>query len=179
MVATTSAPFWYICSIIAIPSAAPSLGSVPLPISSSKTKVWRLVWRKISAIFCIWPENVLKAFSISCWSPISIKISLKIAMLLLPSWWTNTPKAVSRHVNASVFNTTVFPPALGPVIISPLASLPNETDNGTAFLPNKGWVTFDTCKISSSLTAIFTPSILREYLARAKIISSSTTISKL
>jgi hypothetical protein len=48
---------------MAIASPAPSLGSVPLPISSHNISVDLLLLSIISAKFFIWEEKVLSAFS--------------------------------------------------------------------------------------------------------------------
>jgi hypothetical protein len=57
-------PLWYNSSSIAIAKADPSLGSVPLPISSNRSKVDFELSLIISAKFFTWDENVLNAFSI-------------------------------------------------------------------------------------------------------------------
>ena len=57
-------------------SAAPSCGSVPAPNSSNKTKLSKSAFSKISTMFTICEENVLKLCSIDCSSPISANIFL-------------------------------------------------------------------------------------------------------
>ena len=71
----TLAPLLFKCSIIAIAKLEPSLGSVPLPSSSSKTSELKVILDKISTIFFIWLEKVDKDCSMDCSSPISAKIS--------------------------------------------------------------------------------------------------------
>ncbi len=67
---------------MAIPNAAPSLGSVPVPISSINTKVLLEDLLTMSTKDFIWPENVDNDCSILCESPISTSILLNTDMLL-------------------------------------------------------------------------------------------------
>ena len=97
--------------------AAPSLGSVPLPISSNKSKVDFPLSFIICAKFLTWDEKVLKAFSTLWLSPISTNILLNTAISVpsLAAIWK--PDCTAKVSIPTVFKTTVFPPALGPVII--------------------------------------------------------------
>ena len=56
-------PFLLSSSSIAAAIAAPSAGSVPVPISSIKTKVLFDDFLSMIPRFCIWDEKVLRAFS--------------------------------------------------------------------------------------------------------------------
>src|SRR5712691_5001225 len=61
-------------SRIAMASATPSSGSVPVPISSIRTRPGASNAPAISEMFLILAENVLRPSGIDWWSPISMKM---------------------------------------------------------------------------------------------------------
>ena len=64
-------------SMIAMPSAPPSIGSVPAPISSSSTRAGSDSARSIAAMLVMCHENVLRLAAIDCSSPMSAKTERK------------------------------------------------------------------------------------------------------
>ena len=113
-------PLWYNSSKIAIARAAPSFGSVPLPISSNNKRVDFELSFIIPAKFLTWDEKVLRAFSILWLSPISTNILLNTEISVPSSAGIWNPDCTASVNIPTVFKTTVFPPAFGPVIISVL-----------------------------------------------------------
>ncbi len=71
VVATTIAPRTRKWSMIATPSAPPSIGSVPPPTSSSSTSAGSVSARSIATMFAMCAENVLRLAAIDCSSPMS------------------------------------------------------------------------------------------------------------
>ena len=76
MVPIILVPLSFRVSIIAVARAAPSVGSVPAPNSSNKTKESLSASLIIPTILVKWDENVDKLCSILCSSPISANTSL-------------------------------------------------------------------------------------------------------
>ena len=97
-------------------SAEPSSGSVPAPISSRSTNECAFTVARIRVMFPMWDENVERFCSIDCSSPISAKIPLKIGSVAPAFTGSCSPHADIRVSSPMVFNATVFPPVLGPVI---------------------------------------------------------------
>ena len=71
VVAITRAPRCRKCWTIAVASAPPSLGSVPVPTSSSRTSAGSCRSRSIETRFVMCDEKVLRLASIDCSSPMS------------------------------------------------------------------------------------------------------------
>ncbi len=109
---------------MAIPSAAPSTGSVPAPSSSNSTRESWSAFSKIFTVFTMWAEKVLKLCSILCSSPISAKISWNTASLLPSRAGMWSPACPIRDKSPTVFKETVLPPVFGPVTISRVKSEP-------------------------------------------------------
>ena len=98
---------------IAIARAAPSVGSVPAPISSKSTRQFSSASLRILTVLVMCDENVLKLCSILCSSPISAS---RAGM--------NKPDCAISVRSPTVFKETVLPPVLGPVMIRSLKSVP-------------------------------------------------------
>ena len=109
---------------IAIARAAPSVGSVPAPISSKSTRQFSSASLRILTVLVMCDENVLKLCSILCSSPISAYIFLNTAMSEWSRAGMNKPDCAISVRSPTVFNETVLPPVLGPVMIRSLKSVP-------------------------------------------------------
>ena len=135
-----TAPYW--CSLfkMEMASAAPSVGSVPAQSSSNRHRLWSSAFCKMRTILVMWEENVLRLCSILCSSPISAKISWKMASSERSPAGMCRPDCPIRVSRPTVFKETVFPPVFGPVTISCRKSAPRRTSIGTTFLGSKrGW----------------------------------------
>ena len=109
---------------IAIARAAPSVGSVPAPISSKSTRQFSSASLRILTVLVMCDENVLKLCSILCSSPISAYIFLNTAMSEWSRAGMNKPDCAISVRSPTVFKETVLPPVLGPVMIRSLKSVP-------------------------------------------------------
>ena len=109
---------------IAIARAAPSVGSVPAPISSKSTRHFSSASLRILTVLVMCDENVLKLCSILCSSPISAYIFLNTAMSEWSRAGMNKPDCAISVRSPTVFKETVLPPVLGPVMIRSLKSVP-------------------------------------------------------
>ena len=109
---------------IAIARAAPSVGSVPAPISSKSTRQFSSASLRILTVLVMCDENVLKLCSILCSSPISAYIFLNTAMSEWSRAGMNKPDCAISVRSPTVFKETVLPPVLGPVMIRSLKSFP-------------------------------------------------------
>jgi len=96
----------------------------------------------MEAIFLIWEENVLSAFSILWSSPISTNIFSKIDIEVPFSAGISIPHCVIKTRMPTVFSVTVFPPALGPVIIKFLYFSPISKSRGTISPLSSGCLAF-------------------------------------
>ena len=157
-------------SKILIAKLDPSIGSVPEPNSSNKIKLFSVASFKIVAILVIWEENVLRESAMLCSSPISAKTLSKIKTDE-PSFagiWRPDKAIIVRR--PAVFNVTVFPPVLGPVMIKLVYFSPIIILFFTAiFLSIRGCHAFFKSNILLELIMGSTPSIEFEYLALANI----------
>ena len=116
---------------MAIAKAAPSIGSVPAPNSSSNTRLLSSACSIIRIILVIWEEKVDRDCSILCSSPISTRIWRKT-----DTWLPSATGSINPHIAIAdnkpiVFSVTVLPPVLGPVIIKVSNSFPNTISVGT------------------------------------------------
>ena len=109
---------------IAIARAAPSVGSVPAPISSKSTRQFSSASLRILTVLVMCDENVLKLCSILCSSPISAYIFLNTAISEWSRAGMNKPDCAISVRSPTVFKETVLPPVLGPVMIRSLKSVP-------------------------------------------------------
>ena len=109
---------------MAMASAAPSVGSVPAPISSKSIRLLLSAFFKMSTVFVICELNVLRLCSILCSSPISANISSNTAMSECSSAGILSPACAISVRSPTVFKETVLPPVLGPVMIRRLKSVP-------------------------------------------------------
>ena len=131
MVAIVVIPCLWRLSSIAIARAAPSVGSVPAPISSKSIRLWVSALLRISTVLVICELKVLRLCSILCSSPISANISLKTAISECSNAGMLSPACAIRVRSPTVFKETVLPPVLGPVMISRLKSVPRYMSIGT------------------------------------------------
>ena len=109
---------------MAMASAAPSVGSVPAPISSKSIRLLLSALFKMSTVFVICELNVLRLCSILCSSPISANISSNTAMSECSRAGILSPACAISVRSPTVFKETVLPPVLGPVMIRRLKSVP-------------------------------------------------------
>lgn len=79
---------------------------------------------RILTVLVMCDENVLKLCSILCSSPISAYIFLNTAMSEWSRAGMNKPDCAISVRSPTVFNETVLPPVLGPVMIRSLKSVP-------------------------------------------------------
>ena len=104
--------------MIAVASAPPSAGSVPVPTSSSSTSAGTCSARSIAAMLVMCAEKVLRLAEIDCSSPMSANsvrntgsVEPAAAGMCSPAW------AISAS-SPAVFSATVLPPVFGPVMSS-------------------------------------------------------------
>ena len=114
-----------------IARAAPSVGSVPAPISSNNIRLLLSAFFRISTVLVICELKVLRLCSILCSSPISANISSNTAISEWSSAGMLSPASAIRVRRPTVFSETVLPPVLGPVIIRRLKSVPRYISIGT------------------------------------------------
>ena len=122
-------------------------------------------------------ENVLKFCSIACSSPISHSTSVKMPIV---TWLAGKKKPVwqSNIKSPTVLRLTVFPPVLGPVIMSVLKLSPIETSIGTHLsLGMSGCLPFTIFMHSFEHISGFVQSNAFAKPAFAKSISSITSVS--
>ena len=126
--------------------APPRLGSLPLPNSSIKNKVFPLAFSIKCFMFFKWEEYVLSSNSRLCVSPMCIMSCLKIPISVSGLTETSSPACNITCSKPTVFKVTVLPPALGPLITSMLFCWSNLKLIGTVFLccfwlykSNSGW----------------------------------------
>ena len=118
---------------MAIARAAPSSGSVPAPSSSKRQSDSLSHLFNISTIFAICEEKVDRDCSMLCSSPMSAYISRNKPSFEPSAAGIKSPDSPIRVSSPTVLRVTVFPPVLGPVIISWSKSSPRYTFIGTAF----------------------------------------------
>ena len=153
-----------------IANAAPSIGSVPEPNSSTNTKEFSLQLSIIFTILDICDEKVLSESAILWLSPISANILSKTNIEDELSAGMPSPLQAIHVRRPTVFNVTVFPPVLGPVITNVLKSWPSDKEIGTAvFWSNNGCLALFNTIILSVFKFGILPLIDLVYLALAKI----------
>ena len=156
--------------MIEMASAAPSVGSVPAPNSSNRTRLFGFKLEIILTIFFMCEENVDKDCSMLCSSPMSAYISVNTETSLPVNAGIAKPLIAISENNPNVLRETVLPPVLGPVITSVSKSLPIEMSMGTAFSGAKrGWRAFFKLIIPLLLISGISAFMESEYFARAKI----------
>ncbi len=131
VVAISSAPRCRKCCTIAVASAPPSFGSVPVPTSSSSTSAGNCSSRSIVTRLLMWDENVLRLASIDCSSPMSANTQRNTGSFAAPAGTCNPACAINAN-SPAVFNATVLPPVFGPVINSTRFGGSRNTSTGTA-----------------------------------------------
>ena len=133
-------PCLWRCSRMAMARAAPSVGSVPAPSSSKSTRLSGVICFKKDTMFVMWEEKVLRLCSMLCSSPMSANTLVNTpssersrAGMWRPAW-------PIRVKSPTVFRETVFPPVLGPVMMSRSKSSPSVREMGTTdFGSRRGW----------------------------------------
>ena len=138
------------CSRIAMARLAPSWGSVPAPSSSTKTRLLLSAASKISTMWVMWLENVDKLCSIDCSSPMSAKISWKMATRLPLSAKIGRPDWAISCASPRVLSMTVLPPVLGPVMTMAVRSSSNLKSLATGLIKS-GWRTLSSWSVWLSL----------------------------
>ena len=96
-------------------SASPSLGSVPEPTSSNKTRESFVAYLHTSACFFICDEKEDKEDSTDCSSPISTNTRSKNG-ITASLQGIGIPQYVISVNKPMIFMDTVLPPVFGPVI---------------------------------------------------------------
>ena len=130
MVTRNKAPLFFSSSSMAMAIPMPSAGSVPEPSSSMITRLSRPACFKIRSTLEIWAEKV-ERFSDRFWpSPISQRYSL-LMQISASSHATWRPHWAIMAFKATVLMATVFPPVLGPVMMTPRMASPISRDRGT------------------------------------------------
>ena len=114
-------------------SAAPSVGSVPAPSSSTSTRVPSAEFLTISTMLRMWELNVDRLCSMLCSSPMSAKMFSNTGTLLFSAAGMKSPACAIRHSSPTVLSVTVLPPVLGPVMTSVSQDWPISTSMGTTF----------------------------------------------
>ena len=94
--------------------AAPSAGSVPVPISSMRTSEWASAPRTISARLARWAEKVDRLWAMDCSSPMSAKKAVKTGITVPGPTGGTTPHWASAATSPVAFRKTLLPPVLGP-----------------------------------------------------------------
>ncbi len=138
VVARTRAFFSLSQSRIAIPSAAPSSGSVPAPSSSSRTRESDPTLSSISVTCFTWALKVDRLCSMLCSSPISAKSSPITPRTDPSAAGIGNPIHPRIAHTPAVLRATVLPPVLGPVITSILYLSPHPMSMGTALSKRRG-----------------------------------------
>ncbi len=100
---------------MAVASAPPSFGSVPVPTSSSSTSAGNASSRSIDTMLAMCPENVLRLAAIDCSSPMSAKTERNTGSVAAAAGTCSPACAISAS-RPAVLIATVLPPVLGPVI---------------------------------------------------------------
>ena len=161
----------------AIEIALPSCGSVPLPSSSSRTRLFESACLQAAAIFFMCAEKVERDWSIDCSSPMSAKIELNTGRRLPSPQGTAKPLWFNMASRANVFIATVLPPVFAPVMIKTRLPLKNSIVIGTASAPRRGWRALISAGGSSSLQeSIKMQSYWRAHFAVAQVWSSCSII---
>ena len=167
-----------IYSITPIASALPSSGDVLLPISSRSIRLSFVNEDVISARFLICDENVDRFWLISWSSPISQYILSNTDITLPSPQGTSRPHASMQDSRPTVLSDAVFPPVLGPEMMSILHLPPTSMSIGTTrSRAISGCLAFtsDTRPVLSISGSM--PSMELPYLPRAKYISRSASRS--
>mmetsp|Transcript_94515 Transcript_94515/g.291385 ORF Transcript_94515/g.291385 Transcript_94515/m.291385 type:complete len:487 (+) Transcript_94515:326-1786(+) len=184
VVATTRAPVSSSASRIALASAAPCIGSVPVPASSTRMRARlpaplahpRII---LDATRCA--EYVDKSSTMVCMSPISASTTSKKSIRADSPAGTGMPHRTSRASRPTVLSTTVFPPALGPLRTTPCSQPPSSRRLPTTRVPprrsRQGFRAWRVMITPSSPTSGTSPSMSspRKRRARAKSISPAAS----
>ena len=137
VVASTMAPAVRNSSRTAEPMAAPCSGSVPVPSSSSRTKVAGAAWERMAAVAATWAEKVESCCSIDWSSPISTRSPCRSGIRVDGSAGIGIPLSAITDRSPTVLRAMVLPPALGPLMVttcgvsSPVAGQPSIRSSGT------------------------------------------------
>ena len=131
VVATTSAPRWRKCCTMAVARAPPSLGSVPVPTSSSSTSAGSASSRSIDTRLVMCAEKVLRLAVIDCSSPMSANTLRNTGSRAVAAGTCRPAWAISAK-SPAVLSATVLPPVLGPVMSSTRLGGSRRTSTGTA-----------------------------------------------
>ena len=116
---------------MAMASAAPSVGSVPAPSSSNKTRERSFTFSRKETILVMCEEKVLKDCSMLCSSPISAYTSSNTASSERSRAGMCSPACPIKVNSPVVFKETVFPPVFGPVTMSKSKVSPRRMVVGT------------------------------------------------
>ena len=79
----------------------------------------------------MWLEKVDRLWAIDCSSPMSARMASKVDSTLPSPAGTCRPHSAISVRRPTVFNVTVLPPVLGPVIIMVSKSVPSRKEIGT------------------------------------------------
>ena len=120
-------------SRIARPSAAPSAGSVPAPISSIITSDFSVAFERISETRLTCELKVESDCSSDCSSPISTSTSSKTGNCDPSCAGICRPDCAMIPIRPTVFRATVLPPVFGPVTTRICDRNPRCTSIGTTF----------------------------------------------
>ena len=161
-------------------SAAPSTGSVPLPISSISTRLRSSARLSIFTTFTMCEEKVDRLCSMLCSSPISTYIPPKTPISEPSPAGIISPHMVMRVSSPTVFMETVLPPVFGPVMIRHWFAPPISTDIGTTeFWSISGCRAWCRSTLGSDTIFAATPRIFAPRFALAKYNSSISATRKL
>ena len=100
--------------MIPIARAPPSLGSVPVPASSSSTSDGVVSALSIDTMFAMCPEKVLRLCAIDCSSPMSANTLCSTGTWLPSAAGISSPDCAIIGSRPAVFSATVLPPCSVP-----------------------------------------------------------------
>ena len=164
--------------------AAPSAGSVPVPISSMSTNDNSSARATISRRFTRWAEKVERLWAIDCSSPMSAKKEWKTGSRVPCPTGGIIPDCANADISPMPFKRTLLPPVLGPETTSARSSGAIFRSNGTTGLsPDSSTSGCRPSRISNPLSPSCdssgaTPPHERAILARAYRVSNSVSASK-
>ena len=139
--------------------AEPSVGSVPAPSSSSRTRVSGPACSTIRMMDRRWPEKVDSDWAMDCSSPMSAKTSRKTGSEEPDAAGTWSPAWCISDSRPRVRRATVLPPVLGPVMTSAVYPSPRRRSIGTTRPVRPGWRAERRTTSVRSASAGRTPSI--------------------
>mmetsp|Transcript_86114 Transcript_86114/g.278653 ORF Transcript_86114/g.278653 Transcript_86114/m.278653 type:complete len:251 (-) Transcript_86114:1140-1892(-) len=175
VVATTRAPRSRNASRIARASAAPCMGSVPVPASSTMTSAWEPESAERPSMIreatrCA--EYVERSSTIVCMSPTSATTTSKKSTRGDSPVGTGMPQRASRAKRPAVLSTTVLPPAFGPLRMRPCGLWLSSSGLPTTLVPprriKQGFLACCTEITPSSLTSGTSPSMSSPRKSRAR-----------